>query len=302
MVSPLVKGYTSGTGTGTDTDAYLKNEGSITLKLSGAGRVATKPINGIRLDGADQLYLIYEGFEFDTDADIGILLYNKENPASVTDGRVALSAGSVVGRGIVTLDVTSYTGVYYPQLMLSNFVDDGGASHARVMEFGLLSSSVATSEPSEPGVAHSLYKRGNENPYASNGWQTGYNDGAGTRSFNEDAIVITANGSSASSRQAITSGLVDLTGVSVVEAIVDVSITDDAESDCGLAIYSTNTPSSPTNGRVTFEYNKYQGVHKATIDVRSLSGTYYVFFFCSANTLGGAPSVVTAKVLDVRMY
>lgn len=102
--------------------------------------------------------------------------------------------------------------------------------------------------------------------------------------------------------QSVRTGLVDLTNRTMVEAIVDVDITNPTEADFGIAIYNTASPSNSGDGRVLFNYTKIEGRYKATLDVSSLTGDYYVYITANANTQNGAPGVTTGQIFDVRFY
>ncbi len=296
-LAPVGYGYLEGTG------VFRKNEGSLAFSLNDQGRAGAAFLGGIDLTNVNTLNVSYDNIAIASTADFGIYLFNKAKPTSATDGRVDFEVSAVLGMGVISLDVSGLTGLYYPQLMLSNNSGSGGPSEARAYEFWLEGSILLGPLPSEPGIDHSVYFRGNENPYLSNGWETGYAQNAPAAGFNEDRMVLTADGSAGASIQSVKTGLVDLTGRTMVEAIVDVDITNPTASDFGIAIFNKAAPTASNDGRVLFNYTKLEGVYKATLDISGLTpGSYYVFIVANANTNEAAAGITTASILDVRFY
>ena len=294
---PMINGLVSGGG------EFSKREGVLRLTATGVSRAAGKILGGIDLAGVSDLYVHYNATTMDAGTDIAIALYNKETPTTPTDGRVQLEAVSKIGRNVVRMDVSELTGVYYPQVLLSNDSTGGANALADVLEFGMTSNVFATGAPSLPLTSDQLYLYGNHFPYISNDWVAGFEEGSPNTdpTFETESMELVVDGTSALARQSIRSGLIDLTDVNAIEMIVEVDITDTAASDFGIALFNKSNPTSGTDGRLAFNYEKDTGRKKSILDVRAYTSGY-IFLLGTANSSGSDASTVTARVFDVRMY
>jgi hypothetical protein len=294
--SVLSEGYIEGTG------RYRKNEGSVRLYLTGQGRAAAKPVVGIDLTDIDEFYTFYDGEALPGTVDFAIYLYDKADPAGSSDGRVRFEASQELGNNTIRMDVSDLSGVYYPQLMLSQ--NSGTLTgQARIIEFGFTSSKASYGDPSEAGPDFMLYHRGNQRPYLSGatGWKTGFSTGT-TIDVKEDRIVLLADGSSGINKlMATTSGAIDFSGIDAIELLANVSITNDAKSDFGVAVFDSDSPATETTGRQAFKFIKETGLVKVVLDVQALTSGY-VAVVANANTAGSAASVVTVDMFEVKMY
>ena len=109
-----------------------RNVGNIEMTLTKVQtteptRRALIPDSGVDVTNLTKLYAIANVLSYTTLHGIGLLLYNKKNPTTTIDGRVgAVWINNTLGKGLLELDVSSFSGVMYPSIVANiNYADTG---------------------------------------------------------------------------------------------------------------------------------------------------------------------------------
>lgn len=290
--APLIHGFRE--------DAYkiLKTYGSYRLEITGTARVSAVPIGGIDLTDIETLFVSANALSMNSSAIFGFSVYNKENPSTVTDGRVLAQFENFTGRNVISVDVSNLIGLHYPMPMLAS--NDASASGiVYINQLGFTSNTIKNDDLFGNDLLSTLYDRGNTNDYLSSGWAESHSEGVTSVEFKPDHILLSADSSSGTSKVLVSANRqIDFTNKKLVEITAEIEITGDTVSDAGIAIYSVNPNGGSSTNRLKFRYVRDEGLQKTYLDVRDVNASGYVNVVL--NAVDG--SVVTVKVLDVKVY
>uniref|UniRef100_A0AB39AJ63 Sialidase family protein n=1 Tax=Vibrio phage P018-4 TaxID=3229728 RepID=A0AB39AJ63_9CAUD len=220
--------------------------GSIVLNLQAGSqqRESVRTSRSIHFNTVDYIYLDIDSFS--GDGDVGIALYSSPtvNPSDPTENRILIDATKDAGRHVV--DVTGINGVYYLHVVLTGTT----SSSATISSFGLKRKDV-----NYPVYEQTFNRVAFNYGYGflgRNGLITGGEFGTGTGTSDVSSFV--EHGATSTTTGTRTRTLVFddpiPAGITAVTAKMSLLVDNISGFDAGLALFTTKTPSSSTDGRV----------------------------------------------------